>query len=522
LAVTLIRHLQNILVLTALIAGAGLILALPVAAQTFSTLHNFNEAIYTGVVSTNLGGADPAQLLLSGNTLFGTAIEGSTNGNGVVFAVNTDGSDYTVLHTFSAGTTNRLGIYTNTDGTSPSGGLVLSGNTLYGTADRGGTNGSGLVFALETSGSNFIVLHYFAAEATNSLKLYTNLDGIYPGGLTLSGSTLYGVAEAGGTNGEGTLYSMGTNGLEFTMLHTFGVTRAPTDTNSDGANPSYGLLLVGTNLYGAAQSGGTNGDGTIFAINTNGTNFMTLHHFAAEGPTDTVNTNSDGFAPNGGLVLAGDRLYGTANLGGTNGFGTVFGINTNGMAFALLHTFSTPGFNAKFDLTNSDGVNPNGGLVFSGDTLYGSAYYGGTNGLGTLFGIETNGAGFATLHTFGLTTSSAGTNGDGAVPLGGLILSGSTLYGSASLGGAQGGGTVFSLSFAPQLAILNFETYVVLTWPTNLAGFDLSGYSVQSTTNLVAPSTWSADPATPAIINGVNTVTNEMIAPQQFFRLVDP
>ncbi len=159
---------------------------------------------------------------------------------------------------FPPGRRTVSGIYTNTDGTSPSGGLVLSGNTLYGTADRGGTNGSGfLVFALETSGSNFIVLHYFAAEATNSLKLYTNLDGIYPGGLTLSGSTLYGVAEAGGTNGEGTLYSMGTNGLEFTMLHTFGVTRAPTDTNSDGANPSYGLLLVGTNLYGAAQSGGT-------------------------------------------------------------------------------------------------------------------------------------------------------------------------------------------------------------------------------------------------------------------------
>ena len=86
----------------------------------------------------------------------------------------------------------------------------------------------------------------------------------------------------------------------------------------------------------------------------------------------------------------------------------------------------------------------------------------------------------------------------------------------------QGGGTVFSLSFAPPLAILSFETYVVLTWPTNLAGFDLSGYYVQSTTNLVAPSTWSADPAIPAVVKGVNTVTNEMTVPQQFFRLVDP
>jgi uncharacterized repeat protein (TIGR03803 family) len=38
-------------------------------------------------------------------------------------------------------------------------------------------------------------------------------------------------------------------------------------------------------------------------------------------------TNATGSAPNGGLVLAGQSFYGTAHIGGSNGFGTVFAFN---------------------------------------------------------------------------------------------------------------------------------------------------------------------------------------------------
>src|SRR5439155_7669597 len=41
-----------------------------------------------------------------------------------------------------------------------------------------------------------------------------------------------------------------------------------------------------------------------------------------------------------------------------------------------------------------------------------------------------------------------GTNSDGANPFGGLILSGNTLYGTATYGGSSGRGTVFSLSLS--------------------------------------------------------------------------
>ena len=49
--------------------------------------------------------------------------------------------------------------------------------------------------------------------------------------------------------------------------------------NSDGANPRAGLILSGNTLYGTASNGGTSGNGTVFAVNTDGTGFTNLHSF---------------------------------------------------------------------------------------------------------------------------------------------------------------------------------------------------------------------------------------------------
>ena len=69
-----------------------------------------------------------AGLILSGNTLYGTAVYGGSSGDGTVFAVNTDGTGFTTLHNFTAT------VYGQRDGAFPYAGLILSGNTLYGTA----------------------------------------------------------------------------------------------------------------------------------------------------------------------------------------------------------------------------------------------------------------------------------------------------------------------------------------------------------------------------------------------------
>jgi uncharacterized repeat protein (TIGR03803 family) len=262
------------------------------------------------------------------------------------------------------------------------------------------------------------------------------------------------------------------------------------------------VILSGDTLYGTTACGGSSGWGTVFAINTNGTGFTNLYSFTG---------GSDGAFPYAGLLLSGNTLYGAAFWGGTNRTGSVFALNTDGTGFRTLHIFTAT--NAPPHNTNSDGACPAAGLILSGNTLYGMAYLGGSSGDGTVFAINTDGTGFTTLHSF------AGVK-DGANPRAALILSGNTLYGMTSTGGAYSDGTVFSLSFPPQLTITPSETNVILTWPTNYAGFDYTGYTLQSTTNLGSSAVWATNSPAPVVVNGQNVVTNSITGTQQFYRLI--
>jgi hypothetical protein len=60
---------------------------------------------------------------------------------------------------------------------------------------------------------------------------------------------------------------------------------------------------------------------------------------------------------------------------------------------------------------------------------------------------------------------------------------------------------------------------MILTWPTNYAGFSYSGYALQSTTNLGSSAVWATNSLAPVVVNGQNTVTNPISGTQQFFRL---
>lgn len=311
------------------------------------------------------------------------------------------------------------------------GNLVLSGTTLYGTASGGGTNGNGTVFSINISGGNFTVLHTFTATSFFSAS---NLDGASPAaGLVLSGHTLHGTTEAGGTNSGGVVFSLNTNGSGFAVLHNFAPKALDPAldilTNADGAWPQATLFLDGAMLYGTAEFGGTNGYGTVYSLETNGSNFSVLYTF----PYNERNDDTNGANPIGGLILADDTLYGTTSEGGTNGTGTLFSIGTNSDDFSVLHVFEP----TASVLTNSDGWDPQGTFDVSGRTLYDTVRSGGLHGGGTIFSMNTNGANFTLLHTFGGT--------DGLNPEAGLLLAGNTLYGTASEGGA-GNGTIFSLS----------------------------------------------------------------------------
>ena len=452
---------------------------------------------------TGFGGLYPyAGLILSGNTLYGTTYGDCVYNCGTVFKVNTDGTGFTNLHVFTADSNPYA---TNSDGANPQAGLILSGNALYGTAADGGSFGSGTVFKINTDGSGFVNLHNFTRPDGNTL---TNSDGANPyAGLILSGNTLYGTASAGGSFGEGTVFAVNTDGTGFATLHSFTAFPAypASPINSDGANPQSCLVLSGNTLYGTARGGGGSGNGTVFAVNTDGSGFVNLYSFTKL--TNTGN-NSDGASPWAGLMLSGNTLYGSTYQGGTGGSGTVFKVNTDGSGFVNLHNFTKLANTGS----NSDGANPYAGLILSGNTLYGTASAGGSfgAGIGTVFAVNTDGTGFTNLHNFTSYPS------DGANPLAGLVLSGSTLYGTTSAGGALGVGTVFGLSLLPppSLTIARAGPDIILSWQTNFTGFTL-----QSTTNPGSSATWTTNLPAPIVINGQNTVTNPIAGTQQFYRL---
>ena len=125
-----------------------------------------------------------------------------------MFKVNTDGTGFAVLKSF-----------TGTDGSGPGLGLVLSGGTLYGTTHNGGSSGYGTVFKVNTDCTGFAVL-----------KNFTGIDGAYPhAGLVLSGGTLYGTTWGGGGSGYGTVFMVNADGTGFAVLRSF--------TGSDGSHP---------------------------------------------------------------------------------------------------------------------------------------------------------------------------------------------------------------------------------------------------------------------------------------------
>jgi uncharacterized repeat protein (TIGR03803 family) len=483
--------IKNLFLLPAVIAGLGLIPAGSVTAQTLTTLHSFTNGS---------DGSEPvAGLILSGQTLYGTTQYGSTNSEGMVFSISINGSNFTTLHAFGYN-----------DGENPQAGLILSGNTLYGTTRYGGTNGAdnGTVFSINTNGSGYTILHSFA---TYSGPDATNYDGSdLQAGLILSGNTLYGTASEGGGNDVGTVFSLNTDGSAFTVLHTFSQPNPDSGTNSDGQQPRAGLCLSGNTLYGTAWAGGSDGSGTVFSLYTNGMDFTNLHNF--EG-----GYGSNATSPLAGVIVSGNTLYGTASYGGSGDEGTVFSLNTDGSAYTNLCDFSLPYY------PYVGPANPVAGLILSGQTLYGTSVNGGTADDGTVFAVSTNGADLTNLYSF-TTVGYAGhnefTNSDGANPAAGLILSGNTFYGTTQDGGTAGYGTVFSLSLAsatvlaPQLDILLSGANVILTWTNTAAGFTL-----QSTANLASPVVWSANSPAPVVLNGQYTVTNSISGTHQFYRL---
>jgi uncharacterized repeat protein (TIGR03803 family) len=347
--------------------GVGTVFYMSMDGSNFVASHSFN--------SSPDAGHPLGELSVAGNGFFGASFGGGSSGVGAVFVGQTNGT-VSVIRNFSTVSEDNA---TNSGGASPTALLALSGGTLYGTTTAGGIGANGTVFSLNTNGTTLSVLHDFKVLDSQS---GTNLDGALPwGGLILSGDTLYGTASAGGAGGSGVVFSVGTNGANFIILHSFTPMDTLTATNADGAMPVGGLVMSNSTFYGTTIAGGQGGRGTLFSLQTNGLGFTVLHHFSA---TDAATgTNTDGASPCAGLILSGTELLGTAASGGSGAAGTVFSLNLKTLQFTTLHSFTALADNG----TNADGAFPVAPVLRLGNCLYGATFSGGPGAAGTVFSI---------------------------------------------------------------------------------------------------------------------------------------
>ncbi|GEM_PF-1217208 len=179
----------------------------------------------------------------------------------------------------------------------------------------------------------------------------------------------YGTDANGGSNGEGSIFRVEVDGSA-TTLHSFSPIPGPSYTNADGVGPLGGVIEGADGaLYGTTYSGGTGGEGVVFRITFTG-QFSIVHSFAA--------ANASGFYPEGAFpyfTLTRDRtgnLYGTTSSGGQPNGGTVFEIALD-RTFSVLYRFGTT--------AATSGDLPNSGLTYASDgNLYGITGRGGGNG----------------------------------------------------------------------------------------------------------------------------------------------
>ena len=288
----------------------------------------------------------------------------------------------------------------------------------------------------------------------------------------------YGTTAAGGDSDLGTIFMVTPSGDE-QILYSF-------EGGGDGSDPHGGVILdAAGNLYGTAVAGGYggicagDGCGVVFELtNSNGRwTLITLYSFLGE---------NDGWGPGSPLIWDGaGNLYGTAPDGGKNGNGVVFELSPtqSGWKQRVLHAFT----GKKDGAVGSLGAL----LIDDAGNLFGTAELGGGDArAGSVYELSPTGQGswkFTTLYDFKGTP-------DAASPYGGLIADNAgNLYGTTYFGGQDGMGTVYQLSHGPNGAwqeniLYNFQGGTDGSFPTSTLLFTNPSTLIGTTTTGGRPS----------------------------------
>ncbi len=301
------------------------------------------------------------------------------------------------------------------------------------------------------------VLGFLAAQAlqARTLKVLYSLKGTPDGSGGLAApildkqGNLYSTTYAGGSKNWGTVFEVDTNGKD-TVLHSF-------VGGKDGTTPTSGLIAdAGGNLYGTTYWGGSancfdrNGCGVVYELSPGERGWKETILYAFKGA-------SDGAYPGDGALVrdTAGNFYGTTLYGGSQDWP-----NGSGVIFKLTHASGrwrehvVYAFGAK---SQKDGATPYGGVTLDANgNIYGTTYYGGEFGFGTVFKVTPDGA-ESILYSF---TGKA----DGGDPESALVLDKTgNLYGTTPFGGDMncqalyplGCGTAFKVDPSGAEAVLH-------------------------------------------------------------------
>ncbi|MGA7094071.1 MAG: choice-of-anchor tandem repeat GloVer-containing protein, partial [Candidatus Cybelea sp.] len=202
----------------------------------------------------------PDGMINVNGTLYGTTILGGLEacggpsglfGCGTIFKINPSGDGYHVVYRFRG----------HRDGGRPNNVIDVNG-TLYGTTANSqsygcGFHGCGTLFKFDIASGRETVLHRFQGGR----------DGLNPKGLlTYANGTLYGTTVGGGDLrcrfdyvGCGTVFKFDIASGQEQILYRF-------RGGSDGVSPTDGVIEVNGVLYGTTAYGGTNDNGTVFSV----------------------------------------------------------------------------------------------------------------------------------------------------------------------------------------------------------------------------------------------------------------
>jgi uncharacterized repeat protein (TIGR03803 family) len=395
-------------------AGTGAALSISTKGQ-IKTLASFT-------ISTAYPASGGLVQVGSGSTVayYGVTSTGGEYGDGTIYKIDGSGN-LTVLHALNGFLE---------EGINPLAGLVLARNgNLYGTTSGGGRYNYGTIFQITPAGA-FKVIHHFRA-----VEGYAPVCPLAQGIGT--DNALYGACTLGGPlSGAGTVFSIGTTGTGFKVLHVFSTI------GTGGNTPSCTPLPDGQgNLYGTSNMGGTNNYGNVWKMSTTGANYKDLfdfYHNAAAG------TFPSGASPSGPLTLIAGKIYGTTQRGGL--------YNNNGALIQIDPTTGNTVALYSFGGVATDGTIPMGGVLYDSTSgnLYGVCQNGGANNFGAVYAYNLTSGTMTILHAFSGVNYNNRALSDGASPNSGVIFGADgQLYGTTPGAGSEQYGLIFKQTTTP-------------------------------------------------------------------------